>query len=216
MKVIPVIHHMTNELSIENARICSEENAYGVFLISMTHENEDLPMLAKAIKSRYPNLKVGINLLGTEAVESVETSQIFGLDMTWSDHPIVASFGISEEAVDIKSILKGTEHMFFNSVAFKYQKSDNKPGLAAELSKKCGFIPTTSGTGTGSAANIEKVKEMKTAIGDYPLAVASGLTPDNVEQYLNYLEYGLVATGISIDFHQLDRDKLKLIIERAK
>jgi predicted TIM-barrel enzyme len=215
MKIIPVIHHLTTELTLENAKICAEENAFGVFLISMTCENEDLPMLAKIIKGQYPKLKVGINLLGKSAISSLDMSQVFDLDMTWSDNPIITSSGIGEEASYIKSILKGKEHMFFNSVAFKYQKSDGNPGLAAELSKVCGFIPTTSGKATGSAADLAKIIQMKSAIGEYPLAVASGLDPENITGYLDYLEYGLVATGISKTFHELDQDKLRLIIQKS-
>jgi predicted TIM-barrel enzyme len=215
MKIIPVIHHLTNELSFENARMCAEENAYGLFLISMTADNDDLPMLAKVIKAKYPKLKVGVNLLGETAINSLDISKTMGLDMTWSDNPIITSYGISEEAIEIKSMLNGTEHMFFNSVAFKYQKSELNPGIAADLSKKCGFIPTTSGKATGSAADLNKIMQMKTAIGNYPLAVASGLDPENVVNYLNYLDYGLVATGISKDFHELDQEKLRLIINRS-
>jgi hypothetical protein len=215
MKIIPVIHHLNNDLSFENARMCAEENAYGIFLISMTCDNDDLPMLAKVIKGKYPKLKVGINLLGQTAIDSLDTSKTMGLDMTWSDNPIITSSCVSEEAIDIKNMLDGTKHMFFNSVAFKYQKSDTNPGFAADLSKKCGFIPTTSGKGTGSAAELNKVMQMKAVIGDYPLAVASGLDPENIVSYLDYLEYGLVATGISKNFHEFDQDKLKLIIKNS-
>jgi uncharacterized protein len=215
MKIIPVIHHLTNEITLENARMCSEKKAFGVFLISMTAENEDLPMLAKMIKGKYPSLKVGINLLGKSAISSLDSSQVFGLDMTWSDNPIITSAGIGEEANYIKGLLKGTDHMFFNSVAFKYQKSDTNPGITAEFSKHCGFIPTTSGKATGSAADLTKIKDMKSAIGDYPLAVASGLDPENISSYVDYLEYGLVATGISKNFHELDQEKLRLIIHKA-
>lgn len=215
MKIIPVIHHLTNELSIQNAEICAKENAYGVFLISMTGDNDDLPMLAKVIKSKFPNLKVGINLLGKTAIDSVELSALVGLDMTWSDNPIITSSGVSEEAIDIKSMIKGTEHMFFNSVAFKYQRSESNPGTAAEFSKNCGFIPTTSGKATGAAANLEKIMDMKVAIGNHPLAVASGLDPENIKDFVAHLDFGLVATGISKNFHELDQEKLRLIIERA-
>lgn len=215
MKIIPVIHHLTTEQTLENAKICAEENAFGVFLISMTGDNDELPMLAKMIKAKHPQLKVGINLLGKSALSSLDTSQVFGLDMTWSDNPIITSSGIGVEAIYIKGILKGTEHMFFNSVAFKYQKSDSNPGVAAELSKNCGFIPTTSGKATGSAADLNKIIQMKAAIGEYPLAVASGLDPENITEYLDYLEYGLVATGISKTFHELDQEKLRLMMQKS-
>lgn len=215
MKIIPVIHHLTNQLTLENAKLCADENAYGVFFISMTGDNDDLPILAKITKAKYPHLKVGINLLGQQVLDSLETSLAFGLDMTWSDNPIVTSAGISQEARDAVKLLKDKNHMFFNSVAFKYQKSEPNPGLAATLSQELGFIPTTSGQATGKAADLKKIAEMKEAIGNYPLAVASGLDPDNISQYMNYLDYGLVATGISTNFHELSQEKLKLILERS-
>jgi hypothetical protein len=215
MKIIPVIHHLSNELTLLNAKMCAEEKAYGLFLISMTAHNEDLPMLAKTIKARYPELKVGINLLGQTAIDSAETSLVFNLDMTWSDNPVVTSTTVTDEARAISAMIKDKNHMFFNSVAFKYQKTESNPGEAASLSKELGFIPTTSGKATGKAAELEKIAKMKAAIGEAPLAVASGLDPENIYDYLDYLEYGLVATGISKDFHELDQDKLRLILQRS-
>lgn len=212
MKIIPVIHHLTNQLTLDNAQICADEKAYGVFLISMTGDNEYLPMLAKAIKGKHPELKVGINLLGKTALDSLETSLIFNLDMTWSDNPIVTSAKVADDARAISDLITNKEHLFFNSVAFKYQKIENSPGEAARLSKELGFIPTTSGKATGQAADLAKILKMKQAIGDHPLAVASGLDPDNILSYLNHIDYGLVATGISKTFHELCQEKLKLIL----
>ena len=57
---------------------------------------------------------------------------------------------------------------------------------------------------TGVSADLTKVKSMKESIADYPLALASGLTPNNIKDYLPYISYGLVSTGISSSFHELD------------
>ncbi|NCQ52362.1 hypothetical protein GW796_10870 [archaeon] len=215
MKIIPVIHHLTNEISMTNASLCSQEGAYGVFLISMSGENNDLPMLAKAIKGKFPKLKVGLNLLGETAIEALLISLDFNLDMTWSDNPIVTSSGITAEAMTIVDELSGKNHLFFNSVAFKYQKNELYPGQAALFSKDCGFIPTTSGKATGESANLDKIKEMKLAINDYPLAIASGLSPENVEEYLPFVEYGLVSTRISDTFHEFNREKIRFIVSKG-
>ena len=45
---------------------------------------------------------------------------------------------------------------------------------------------------------------MKHAIGDSPLAIASGITLENVSQYLPIADCFLVATGISESFFELD------------
>ena len=45
-------------------------------------------------------------------------------------------------------------------------------------------VVTTSGPGTGKAAAPEKIRTIRQAIGDKPLAIASGVTPENVPDYL--------------------------------
>ncbi len=82
MKIIPVIHHIDLDLTLEQAEIISKTKSFGIFLISMTGENEDLPMLGKVIRSRYHHLKIGTNLLGLNALESLERNLEFQLDMT--------------------------------------------------------------------------------------------------------------------------------------
>ena len=67
---------------------------------------------------------------------------------------------------------------------------------------------TTSGRATGASAAVEKVKIMKRVIGDRPLAIASGITAENVEQFLPWVDIFLVATGISTSFYELDIEKV--------
>lgn len=215
MKIIPVIHHLSPALTQTQADYVACNMCYGLFLISMTGDNDDLPMLAKSIKARYPNLKVGINLLGKSAMEAVDHSMTFGLDMTWSDNPIVTSDIIYDEAYKISASIKDTNHMFFNSVAFKYQVKEINPGKAAKTSEDLGFIPTTSGKATGKAADIEQLSDMKKQLSKSCLGLASGLTPQNVRQYTPYIEYGLVATGISKNLHEIDTKLLKQLIENC-
>lgn len=63
---------------------------------------------------------------------------------------------------------------------------------------------TTSGPGTGYAADIEKIRRMKQALGNTPLAIASGITPENIVNYLPHADCFLVATEISRNFTELD------------
>ena len=137
MHIIPVIHHITNELTFLNADICHKNNTFGVMLISMTGDNENLSSLAKIIKGRYPNLKVGINLLGVSALNSLDESLTFGLDMTWSDNPIITSDYISDDAYLIKEKISKNEHLFLQSKAAKKKSSKKRSGSeAAQFDQK--------------------------------------------------------------------------------
>jgi predicted TIM-barrel enzyme len=77
-------------------------------------------------------------------------------------------------------------------------------------------LVTTSGPGTGIAALREKIARMKAALGDFPLAIASGITPENVTDYLDVADCFLVATGISRDFWELDPLRVQALVEAVK
>jgi predicted TIM-barrel enzyme len=63
---------------------------------------------------------------------------------------------------------------------------------------------------------VEKIARMKEAIGTHPLAIASGITPENVEQYLPIANCFLVATGISSDFTTLDPSRVRDLVGRVR
>lgn len=216
MKIVPVIHYLNDTLSMKNAELCAKHKAFGLFVISMDGDNSNLSSLASKIKKAFPDLKVGINLLGDSALSGVYDSLNHELDMTWSDCPIVTGSGVTQEARIISETIHTTQHLFFNSVAFKYQQVETNIPQAVLNSQSLRFIPTTSGEATGKAADLIKVKLMKEHLGNYPLGIASGLTPENIHEYIPFIEYGLVATGISEDFYTFDNSKLKTIIEKSK
>ena len=54
---------------------------------------------------------------------------------------------------------------------------------------------------------------MSRVTGPERLAIASGVTPDNIGDYLPYVDHFLVASGISQDFHTLDPAKVRALAE---
>jgi predicted TIM-barrel enzyme len=76
-------------------------------------------------------------------------------------------------------------------------------------------VVTTSGSGTGMAAEPEKIKTMSTVAKKYnkKLGIASGITPNNIKDYES-VTYFLVATGISKDFHTFNPLLVKELSEK--
>jgi predicted TIM-barrel enzyme len=85
--------------------------------------------------------------------------------------------------------------------------------MAARLAVNLGFIPTTSGHSTGVAADPSHVEAMRKLLepGD-PLAIASGITPENAELFLPFVSHVLVSTGVSSSFHEFDPAKLRALV----
>lgn len=212
--VLPVVHHLDDLLTLQQANLALNCGADGVFLIAHGGDNDALIPLAETLKATRPDALVGINLLGLGAREAYHRGLEACLDMVWADAPGITSKGASPEAAwlsgDIDHYADGP--LFFASVAFKYQPVENFPGGAAVMAKNMSMLPTTSGSATGSAPDLEKIRVMCEALQGGALAVASGMTPENVKDYLPYVTHFLVATGVSRDAHHFDEGRLTQFI----
>ena len=106
---------------------------------------------------------------------------------------------------------------FFAACAFKGQVYDPDPGASAHELHNLGFIPTTSGPGTGRPPGEDHLQAIRTKYAiDLPLALASGVTPENVHIFKPYISHILVSTGISSGFYSFDEAKLAALMERSR
>lgn len=219
IKILPVIHYLDDHTTLKQATLAFDAGADGIFLISHGGQDEALYMPATVIKGRYKHKLVGMNLLATDNLKALDCVKSLGLDMLWMDAPGVSSQGATDQAKALVATARNHHKplMLFASVAFKYQPEDPNPPSAALRAVKLGMIPTTSGVATGQPPTVEKISDMRDVIGSTePLAVASGMTPGNVGRYAPMLSHILVSTGVSVDEHHLDADKLAVFIKSAK
>jgi predicted TIM-barrel enzyme len=98
----------------------------------------------------------------------------------------------------------------FASIDFKYQ-SPAQDLEGATLSASTMYeVTVTSGPATGEAPTVEKLQRMRKAAGDDSnIALASGVTAENIREFLPYVDTFMVATGVSKDFHELDDAKIR-------
>lgn len=217
LKVLPVIHALDVPQCMRNAELAFDAGADGVFLIHMDGMDEDLEVIAVHLKGRWPERFVGVNFLSRNPLEALERCLKLELDATWTDKPGVTGNGVSPLAqVVCARLMENPQHLFFGSVAFKYQAAEPLPVQAALNAKELGMVPTTSGEATGVAPAVDKLKAMRAGLGSSPLALASGLTPDNVTELGPYLSHLLVATGVSRDFHNFDEALLRRFVEAVR
>lgn len=218
-KVLAVIHHLDKKTTLEQASIASSAGADGVFLISHHGADRELAELGRQIKLDCPNLQVGLNYLGLGVIEAAQAVLDAGLDMVWGDVCGVSSAGLDDLGHRLNNFKEQNAGIaVFASVAFKYQPEDLDPPQAARNARAAGFIPTTSGSATGIPPAWEKVCEMAGPVLDAgtTLAVASGLSVENVGSYFPYLSHLLVATSVSIDDHHFDVHLLQEFVKAAK
>lgn len=215
-EIWPVIHLDSTPAAVANARLAQEAGAHGVFLIHMQGHDDLIDVAYWAIRGQVPGLAVGANFLSLDADEGMARAIALGMDASWSDNPGISSRGASDLARRV-SQNRPPNHLHFAGVAFKYQAAERDPGRAASEAIALGLIPTTSGDATGHAPTVDKLRQIRDAIGsEVPLACASGLTPDNLPELAPLLTHALVATGISQDFHTLCEAKLRAMLRVAR
>lgn len=216
MKILPVIHYLNFDLALGQVDLARSCGADGVFLIGHHHADDEVAHAAVEAKKRYPDFPVGINLLFSDPYFACVVAKNAGLDMVWADDMGVSSEATLPRANQLSEFARANPAIsLFASVAFKYQKHEPDPALAATNATALGFIPTTSGPGTGKAASVEKIAMMGAATASQ-LALASGVTPENVSTFAPHVSHILVATGICANEYEIDPERLKLLVDNAR
>jgi predicted TIM-barrel enzyme len=79
------------------------------------------------------------------------------------------------------------------------------PGVAKDATQWMDVI-TTSGPATGQPASRTRIQEIRRAIGDHPLAIASGVDERNLDTLFDLVDIYLVSSSIcaSGDFYNFD------------
>jgi len=196
---LPVIHPVSFKAARDSVDIAVASKADGIFLINQGLSTSETLKLSQEVIAKYPNLWVGLNILGyaPSDVLNIIPSGIKGI---WAD---------SIENINLSRKKTKWNGLFFGGVAFKYQKSValNEIPLACREAMEFVDVITTSGPGTGKPASIDKIKIFREALGSHPLALASGVDINNIQEYLPYVNAFLVGTSIEKEFGVLDAQK---------
>lgn len=213
--LLPVLHVRSVDQAfteIQNLLPCDID---GLFLINMdTYAiNADrLLDLYQKIRSQYPTLWLGLNLLDVD-VHSILPHLPADLNGYWSDISDVQLHGDCAYAEAVNTLRKTVtfKGLYFGGVAFKYQAPVSYTDLAPTAQKATHYmdVVTTSGDATGKPPLPDKIQQLRNGLGQHGhLAIASGITPDNVHLYPQADAF-LVATGVSHDFYTFDTAKVR-------
>lgn len=214
--VLPIINVNSLEQASTNVQIAREGGADGCFLISLgLASDEELLEIHAAVRAQEPDFWLGINCVGMTLDRLFRRigPEVAGV---WADDALIDETTADQPAAQRVRELqqeRGWQGLYFGGVAFKYQRPVRDVVAAARRAVGCMDLVTTSGPGTGIAAAPEKVRLMKQAIGPAPLALASGVTPENVNDYLPWADCFLVSSGISYTLEDLDPGRLRDLLQ---
>ena len=227
--VTPVIHAIDDQQVRRNIEIVIGEGAQGAFLINHDFGVDEFLPIVRAARTAFPNLWLGVNFL---AVTGKDAFPILGqledegcvIDAYWADDACIderRADGDQRDAKDIEVVqaLSRWDGLYFGGTAFKKQREVAPKDYHRSAKLAAGYIDvvTTSGIATGQEADHSKIEIFRSAIGDRPLALASGITPANAHHYHD-VDCFLVATGINLegDFYNIDSARLGRLLAVAR
>lgn len=228
--VLPVIHVLDTKQTEANINLALEGGCAGVFLINHDFGIEPFLPIIKHARKVFPDTWIALNFLavtGKDAFPILGELQHEGviMDGYWGDDARIDEFSDEDSQTEAQEILNtkaasGWNGMYFGGTAFKKQRdvAPENYGQSAKLATHFMDVVTTSGVATGHAADLEKIKVFRNACGDKPIALASGITPENVHEYSELVDCLMVATGINIpdDFYNIDPSRLALLMSKLK
>lgn len=208
--------HVEDELQVmRNITRAVQAEADGVFLINHKISAEDLISLATIVPREFPDLWMGVNRLGHKWSRIFEglPKEVRGV---WADNGHIEPDVLESEArtIQVRGMRWGGR--YFGGVAFKTQRqvSDEEAARLARWAVTYVDVITTSGPATGSPPALSKIQAMRAAIPPMKeLAIASGITPENVGPFLPYVNYLLVATGVSDSFSELSLSRMQELVK---
>ncbi len=218
--LLPVVHPVGREEALAAVRVAHDLGVRGVFLIDQGMHERDVLQLVCEVRDRHPALWIGLNLLSRTPADALEIAldACTVIDGIWSDNagiderrdgvqPHAEAFVTARRSLDWNGL-------YFGGVAFKYQRKIAAGDLGAAATAAVPYVDVlcTSGPGTGYAADVEKVRALRAGLGDHAMAIASGVTPDNVRDYLPYTQAFLVGTGIEQKLGIFDPAKIEALL----
>lgn len=222
--VLPVVHVLETERTLANIDILHGEGARGCFLINHDFGVDRFKDILREVRAARPDLWIGVNFLavtGRDAFPQLVDLQAEGcrIDAYWADDARIDERVSNQvEAEAIAAARAGWDGLYFGGTAFKKQRVVDP----SDYAKAAGFaadwmdVVTTSGLATGLEADDAKVAVFRDAVGSAPLALASGITPENAHRYKD-VDCFMVATGINFDdnFYDIDPVRLKTLMRVA-
>jgi len=217
-KIIPVIHTINQDQVEYNVKLCRDNGIYDIFLIDHRITDESLLKTEKYIRwireFIQPAINIGVNYLQLDTIAAMKEAHRLGADYIWADRSYIEhkTLPIAEEILFEHEY---TQHntKYFGCVAFKYQRPVKDLEWTCRTACDYMDVITTSGDATGKPPSIDKIKSMRGFIGNKPMAIASGITPENKSDYENLVDYFLIASSITDSSEMIIESRLKQLLK---
>ena len=194
------------------------------------HVVAHMTQLAGEVRRRF-DLPLGINVLRNDGLSALAVAHAVGAPLIrvnvlcgarLTDQGIIE--GIAPELLRERELLGARNIRILADVDVKHS---TPLGVARPIEEEVeetiqrgrADAVVVSGRGTGQATSLEAIRRAKSAAGDTPVFVGSGITGENVVAHLDAADGAIVGTGFKKDGlarNPVDPDRVRAIIRGAR
>lgn len=213
-KVFSSIDVLDRAQAVRNAELAFALGADGIFFSNSDHDDGLLSTIASQLKSSWPDKLLGAGYATLGPNRALQRSLHCQLDATWTTRMDVTSQEASADAIEAAAILKAhRQHRLFAAVASPDHPAEPHPEIAAVRAQELGMIPTTGNEPEPGPYN--KLRTIRGAIGDAPLALANCSTPISLAALETLPSHLVVSTAAERGFQYFDPDLLRTCMSRV-
>ncbi len=158
---------------------------------------EDMETVLEAFSREKVDFVYGVNALHNDAL-GFELAKKYGAGFIQLDS-VAGHLAPEEDAAFGEAIAKwraGYSGFVIGGVRFKYQPYRSGRTLEEDLRigmSRCDAIAVT-GEGTGKTTPMEKIRQFRNIMGDFPLVVGAGMTPDTCAEQFSVADAAIVGS----------------------
>jgi len=177
---------------------CYLENGVDALLVENYFGSaDDCEQVLAWLQKEYPRACYGVNILGDyeKAFELADkyNACFIQIDSVCGHLTPGADAAYAEK---LNALRKASKAVLLGGVRFKYQPVRSGRSLEEDLilgTQRCDAIVVT-GEGTGMVTPIGKVIEFRQILGDFPLVMGAGVTPDTLDETFQYCDGAIVGS----------------------
>lgn len=149
------------------------------------------------LKNEKQEIPYGVNCLNVDAM-GFELANQYGCSFLQIDSVVGHVKPRDEDSLDafFKLYRAKCDAFLLGGVRFKYQPVLSNNSVDEDLKiamGRCDAVCVTEDA-TGQETSLSKIVEFRNSLGEFPLFVCAGVTPDNVEEQLKYADGAVVGS----------------------
>lgn len=199
--------------ALEELKIFEDEGISGAIVENYHGDRSDVERTLEIIARRDYKLIIGVNILPNNFYISIPMAHKYCAEFVQLDYVAGRYIGIIGRASSNVSRVKQLDHtsykecrteypgvLVLGGVYPKYYEPVPYSNLEDDLRKgveRAEVIVVTSDA-TGIETPIEKIREFRRILGDYPLIVGAGLNPENAEAQLSIADGAIVGSAFKL------------------